>query len=133
MVTWDSEALEEWAADSADAADLAASDGDSEKTSSMEQQAIMVQIQISSAYTQNVTSILNSSTDVQALFSQGWNVTSIRPIITTTLDGNGNIVTQATSANVILQGTNGRALVVVNLTTDKVTKIVTTTVNNNPT
>jgi len=90
-------------------------------------------IQISSAFTQNVTNILNSSTDVQALFSQGWNVTSIRPIITTTLDGNGNIVTQATTANVILEGTNGRALVVVNLTTEKVTKIVTTTVNDNPT
>ena len=90
-------------------------------------------IQISSAFTQNVTSILNSSTDVKALFSQGWNVTSIRPMITTTIDGNGNVVTQATSANVILQGTNGSALVVVNLTTDKVTKIVTTTINNNPT
>ena len=90
-------------------------------------------IQISSAFTQNVTNILNSSTDVKALFSQGWNVTSIRPMITTTLDGNGNIVTQATSANVILEGSNGRALVVVNLTTEKVTKIVTTTVNDNPT
>ncbi|MGA2386817.1 MAG: hypothetical protein ABSG33_09825 [Candidatus Bathyarchaeia archaeon] len=90
-------------------------------------------IQVSAAFTQNVTNILNSSTDVQALFNQGWNVTSIRPIITTTIDGNGNVVTQATSANVILQGTDGRALVVVNLTTDKVTKIVTTTINNNPT
>jgi hypothetical protein len=54
-------------------------------------------------------------------------------MITTTIDGNGNVVTQATGANVILQGTDGRALVVVNLTTDKVTKIVTTTINNNPT
>lgn len=90
-------------------------------------------IQISSAFTQNVTSILNGSTDVKALFSQGWNVTSIRPVITTTLDGNGNVVSQATSANVILEGTNGRALVVVNLSTDKVTKIITTTVNDNPT
>ena len=90
-------------------------------------------IQISSDFTNNVTSILNSSTDVQALFSQGWNVTSIRPVIASTLNGDGNVVTQATNANVILQGTNGRALVVVDLTTDKVTKIVTTTVNNDPT
>ncbi len=89
-------------------------------------------IQVSSAFTQNVTNILNSSTDVQALFNQGWNVTSIRPVITTTINGNGNVVMQATSANVILQGTNGRALVVVDLTTGKVTKIVTTTINNNP-
>lgn len=90
-------------------------------------------IQVSSAFTTNVTDILNSSTDVQALFSQGWNVTSIRPVITTTINGDGNVVMQATSANVIIQGTNGRALVVVDLTTQKVTKIVETTVNNNPT
>jgi len=89
-------------------------------------------IQVSAAFTQNVTKILNSSTDVQALFSQGYNVTSIRPVITTTINGNGDVVTQATSANVVLQGPNGRALVVVDLTTAKVTKIVTTTVNNNP-
>jgi uncharacterized membrane protein len=89
-------------------------------------------IQVSSAFTQNVTNILNSSTDVEALFSQGYNVTSIRPVITTTINGNGNVVMQATSANVILQGPNGRAFVVVNLTTAKVTKIVTITVNNNP-
>jgi len=89
-------------------------------------------IQVSSAFTQNVTNILKNSTDVQALFNQGWNVTSIRPVIATTIDRNGDVVMQATSANVILQGTNGRAFVVVNLTTAKVTKIVTTTINNNP-
>jgi len=89
-------------------------------------------IQVSSAFTQNVTDILNSSTDVQALFSQGYNVTSIRPVVTSTINGNGNVVMQATSANVILQGPTGRAFIVVNLTTAKVTKIVTITVNNNP-
>jgi len=89
-------------------------------------------IQVSSAFTQNVTNILDSSTDVQALLSQGYNVTSIKPIITTTIDGNGNVVMQATSANVVLQGPNGRAFVVVDLATAKVTKIVTITVNNNP-
>src|SRR5208283_5320203 len=68
------------------------------------------QIQISSAFTANVTTILDNSSDVQALLTQGYNVTSIRPVITTTIDGNGNLVTQATSANVLLQGTNGRAL-----------------------
>jgi len=89
-------------------------------------------IQVSSAFTQNVTDILKSSTDVQVLLSQGYNVSSIRPVITTTINGNGNVVMQATSANVILQGPNGRAFVVVDLTTAKVTKIVTITVNNNP-
>jgi hypothetical protein len=89
-------------------------------------------IQVSSAFTQNVTNILKSSTDVQALLNQGYNVTSIRPVITSTINGNGYVVMQATSANVILQGPNGRAFVVVDLTTAKVTKIVTITVNNNP-
>lgn len=89
-------------------------------------------IQVSSAFTQNVTDVLNSNTDVEALLSQGWNVTSISPVITTTINGNGNVVMQATSANVILQGTDGRAFVVVDLTTQTVTKLVTTTVINNP-
>jgi len=89
-------------------------------------------IQVSTAFTQNVTNILKSSTDVQALLNQGYNVTSIRPVITTTINGDGNVVMQATSANVILQGPNGKAFVVVSLTTGKVTKIVTITVNNNP-
>jgi len=89
-------------------------------------------IQVSSAFTQNLTNILKSSTDVQTLLSQGYNVTSIRPVITKTINGNGDVVMQATSANVILQGPNGRAFVVVDLTTTKVTKIVTITVNNNP-
>jgi hypothetical protein len=89
-------------------------------------------IQVSSAFTQNVTNILSSSSDVQALLNQGYNVTSIRPVITTSINGNGDVVMQATSANVFLQGPNGRAFVVVDLTTAKVTKIVTTTINNNP-
>jgi hypothetical protein len=90
-------------------------------------------IQVSSAFIQNVTNIMNSSSDVQTLLSQGYNITSIRPVITTTINGNGNVVMQATSANVILTGPNGRALVVVSLTQAKVTRIVTTTINNNPT
>ena len=90
-------------------------------------------IQVSAAFTQNVTNILNSSSDVQTLLSQGYNVTSIIPVFTRSVDGNGYLVTQATSADVILQGTNGRALVVVDLAQAKVTKIITTTINNNPT
>jgi hypothetical protein len=86
-------------------------------------------IQVSSDYTANVTNIINSDSDVQALISQGFNVTSIRPVTTTSIDGNGNIVTQASTANVLLVGNNGsRSLVVVDLSQDKVTKIVTTTV-----
>ena len=85
------------------------------------------QIQISSDFTTNVTNIAKNDTDVQNLISQGYNITTIRPVITTTIDGNGNIITKATTADVTLQGTNGRALVVVDLNQDKVTKIDTFT------
>jgi len=86
-------------------------------------------IQVSADFTANVTNIVKSDIDVQNLFNQGYNITSIRPVITTTIDGNGNIVTQASTANVLLQGNNGsRSFVVVDLTQAKVTKIVTLTV-----
>jgi hypothetical protein len=86
-------------------------------------------IQVSSDYIANVTSIAKSDSDVQNLLNQGYNITSIRPVITTTIDGNGNVVTQASTANVFLQGNNGsRSFVVVDLSQAKVTKIVTLTV-----
>jgi hypothetical protein len=84
-------------------------------------------IQVSSDFTQNVTNIAKNDTDVQNLISQGFNVTSVRPIITTTVDGNGNIVTKATGADLTLQSATGRSLVVVDLNQAKVTKIVTVT------
>jgi len=84
-------------------------------------------IQVSSAFTQNVTSILQNNPDVQNLINQGYNITSITPVMSTSIDGNGNVVTSATTANVILQSTTGRAYVVVDLSQDKVTKIVTIT------
>jgi len=83
-------------------------------------------IQISSEFNQNVTTIAQSDTDVQNLLSQGYNITNIRPVISTTIDGNGNIVTKASTANILLQGDNGsRSFVVVDLSQAKVTKIVT--------
>jgi hypothetical protein len=85
------------------------------------------QVQVSSDFTANVTNIATNDTDVSNLLSQGYNITSIRPVITTTIDGNGNIVTKATTADLTLQGTNGRAFVVVDLSQNKVTKIVTLT------
>jgi len=75
----------------------------------------------------NVTNIATNDTDVQNLLSQGYNITSIRPVVTTTIDGSGNVITKAATADLTLQGTNGRAFVVVDLSQDKVTKIVTLT------
>jgi hypothetical protein len=82
-------------------------------------------IQVSSDFTQNVTSIAKNDSDVQNLISQGFNITSVRPLFTTTIDGNGNVVTKATGANLTLQSTTGRSLVVVDLNQAKVTKIMT--------
>lgn len=84
-------------------------------------------IQVSSDFIQNVTNIAKNDSDVQNLLNQGYNITSIKPVITSVIDGNGNVVTTATSADVILQSTTGRVLVVVDLTSASVTKIVTTT------
>jgi len=85
-------------------------------------------IQVSSDFAANVTNIAKNDSDVQNLLSQGYNITSIRPVISTVVDGNGNVVTKASSADLTLIGTTGRALVVVDLTQAKVTKIVTLTV-----
>jgi hypothetical protein len=84
-------------------------------------------IQVSSDFTQNVTNIAKNDTDVQNLISQGFNITSVRPVISTVVDGNGNIITKAASADLTLQSATGRSLVVVDLNQAKVTKIVTIT------
>ena len=83
---------------------------------------------MSSDFTANVTSIAKADSDVQNLLNQGYNITSIKPVITTVIDGNGNVVTKASTADLTLQGTSGRAFVVVDLDQAKVTKIVTLTV-----
>ena len=86
-------------------------------------------IQVSSDFTANVTNIAQNDSDVQNLLSQGYNITVIRPVISTAVDGNGNVVTKASTADLMLQGNNGsRAFVVVDLSQAKVTKIVTLTV-----
>ena len=84
-------------------------------------------IQVSSDFTANVTNIAQNDSDVQTLLNQGYNITSIHPVITTSIDGNGNVATKASTADLTLVGANGRALVVVNLDQAKVTKIVTFT------
>ena len=52
-------------------------------------------IQLSADFTANVTNIAKSDSDVQNLLTQGFNITSIRPVITTSIDGNGNVVNQS--------------------------------------
>jgi hypothetical protein len=86
-------------------------------------------MQVSSEFTANVTAIANRDSDVQNLISQGYNITFVRPQISTVVDGNGNVVTKASTAQVMLVGNSGsHAIVTVDLSQAKVTKIVTFTV-----
>ena len=88
----------------------------------------MANLEVSTEYTANVNAILNNDTDVQNLISQGYNVTSINPIVKNVIQGDGTLITQATTAIVTMQyGTSGYATVNVDVTNSTVTQIVTIT------
>jgi hypothetical protein len=85
-------------------------------------------VEVSADYIANVTSIAKNDTDVQNLLAQGYNITVIRPLFRSVVDGNGYVSTKATTAMVLLQnGTSGFASVLVDLEQGKVTQIVTIT------
>jgi hypothetical protein len=85
-------------------------------------------VEVSADFTANVTSIAKNDTDVQNLLAQGYNITVIRPLFRSVVDGNGYVSTKATTAIVLLQnGTSGFASVLVDLEQGKVTQIVTIT------
>ena len=82
-------------------------------------------IEVSDGFKEKVTTIAENDTDVQSLIVNGYNVTSINPIVKTVVDAEGNVVTKATSAIVMLQkDTTGFATVTVNIEEAKVTQIV---------
>jgi hypothetical protein len=82
-------------------------------------------IEVSEEFKQTVTNIAESDEDVQNLIADGYNVTTVRPIIKTVVDAEGNVVTKATSAVILLQkDTTGHASVLVNIEEAKVTQIV---------
>jgi hypothetical protein len=88
----------------------------------------MANIEVSTEYTANVNAILDNDTDVQNLVSQGYNVTSINPIVKNVIGGDGTLTTQATTAIVTMQnGTSGYATVKVDVTNSTVTQIITIT------
>jgi hypothetical protein len=81
-------------------------------------------ITVSEEFKANVLNITKSDTDVQQLLAEGYNVTAVRPIIETTVEGDGSVVTKATRAVVMLtKDTTGYASVWVDLTSGKVTRI----------
>ena len=84
--------------------------------------------EVSSEYTAAVNNILANDADVASLISQGYNVTSIRPIVKSTIQGDGSVTTAATTAIVIMQnGTSGYSTVHVDIANAKVTYIETVT------
>ncbi len=85
----------------------------------------MGNIEVSSEYTATVNAILENDTDVQNLIAEGYNVTSINPIVKNVIEADGTLVTKATTAMVTLQnGTSGYATVSVDVEQAKVTQIV---------
>ncbi|MEM0096789.1 MAG: hypothetical protein QW660_09200 [Candidatus Bathyarchaeia archaeon] len=81
-------------------------------------------IEVSEEYKENVISIAKNDADVQNLLNDGYNITSVKPIIKMVVEGDGTVATKATTAIVVLEkDTAGRAMVWVDLEQGKVTKI----------
>ncbi len=81
-------------------------------------------ITVSEEYKENVLNITESDTDVQALLAEGYNITGVRPIISTTIQADGTVTMKATTAVVSLQkNTTGWALARIDVEQAKVTKI----------
>ncbi|MEM3623276.1 MAG: hypothetical protein QXR76_05860 [Candidatus Bathyarchaeia archaeon] len=82
-------------------------------------------IEVSEEFKENVINIAENDTDVQNLLNQGYNVTAVKPIIKTIVEGDGTVVTKATSAILMLQkDTTSHAAVTVDVENAKVTEIV---------
>jgi hypothetical protein len=85
-------------------------------------------IEVSQEYTDNVNAILNSDSDVANLISQGYNVTAIRPIVKSVVQGDTTLTTQATTAVVTMSnGTSEYVTVNVDVENAQVTQITTVT------
>jgi hypothetical protein len=81
-------------------------------------------ITASQEFKDNVINITKSDPDVQNLLTEGYNLTEVRPIISTTVEADGTISMKATSAIATLtKNTTGRAFVWVNVEQAKVTRI----------
>jgi hypothetical protein len=82
-------------------------------------------VEVSAEYTQTVEVILNNDTDVQTLIAEGYNMTSIVPIIHSTIGADGTVTSKASTAVVTLvNGTSGIATVNVDIDQAQVTQIV---------
>lgn len=82
-------------------------------------------IEVSEEFEENVIDIATSDQDVQDLLDEGYNITRVRPIIKTVVEGDCDVVTKATGAIVMLEkDETSHAVVWVDLEEAKVTEIV---------
>jgi hypothetical protein len=82
-------------------------------------------ITVSEDYKNNVINIAKNDSDVQALLTDGYNITDVRPIISATVEADGTVTMKAMTAIVMLEkDTTGKASVTVNVGEGKVTEIV---------
>ena len=82
-------------------------------------------LEVSEDFEENVLTIAKSDEDVQVLLDEGYNITGVKPIIKSVVDGEGNVVTKATNAIVMLEKEDtGRAGVWVDIGEVKVTEIL---------
>lgn len=81
-------------------------------------------VEVSEEFKENVLNIAKSDDDVQALLDDGYNITAVRPFIKAIVEADGNVVTKATTAIVMLEKDTSHASVWVDLEEAKVTKIV---------
>ena len=83
-------------------------------------------VEVSEEFEANVINIAKSDEDVQKLLDDdGYSITGVRPIIKAIVEADGDVVTKATSAIVMLEkDTTSRASVWVDLAEAKVTEIV---------
>jgi len=92
-------------------------------------------VNVSEEFKENVVNIAKSDQDVQNLLSEGYNITCIRPIISTTVKGDRSVVAKAKSAILVLRkNSSGVAFVWVDVENSKVTRIeiITRTVIEKP-
>ncbi|MEM2088661.1 MAG: hypothetical protein QXF52_08370 [Thermoproteota archaeon] len=92
-------------------------------------------IEVSEEFKENVVNIAESDQDVQKLLSEGYNITCIKPIISTIIEEDGSVVTKAKSAVLSLhKNTSGIASVWVDVEKGKVTRIeiITRTIIEKP-
>jgi hypothetical protein len=82
-------------------------------------------VTVSDEYKDKVISIAKNDSDVQNLLADGYNITKVIPIISTTVEADGTVTMKATTAVVMLEkDTTGKAFVTVNVEEGKVTQIV---------